>query len=205
MPQLVYKESRSMTPWGRSTVSCSLCRGVVSYSTPSHGGLGVAPGWAVKNLSPQAQALATRQYGKFWFEKDSQCAMLYYEHPELLQRAAPDHCKGKSHAQLRAAVEPTLRKSYPQYFQPVFVALCRASVPIPPTITEGCVVTLRGEDTEYVVFDTEMQNGYAAKRGDRLFYIPKGRIFDDCVAVRRPMRDGTYRIWRDPDVLWRKP
>lgn len=204
MTQPLYKESRSMTPWGKSDQALSLCRGVVSYNTPSHGGLSVSPGWGLKNLSPQAQALGTRQYGRLWYEEDAQCALVYYERPELLRVASPAYCAGKDDATLRGALEPILRKYYPQYFNPVFIALCRVSVPIPPTLTEGCAVQLRGSEKRFIVLDTNTRNGYLLEHSGKRYYAPKGRIFDDCVEVRRPMPDGSYKTWQDPAEKWQE-
>ncbi len=74
--------TKAWTPWGMSDNIVNIRRGVRSYSTPGHGGIGVSRGVAEKMLSDAARFAGEYANGYFWYEEDCKYAIPFYEHPE---------------------------------------------------------------------------------------------------------------------------
>lgn len=71
------------TPWGYAQSARILQRGVQSYSTAGHGGMGITEAIAEKYLTDAARIAAGRpEQGKYWFEEDADGVIPLYEQPE---------------------------------------------------------------------------------------------------------------------------
>ncbi len=71
------------TPWGNADYKRTLTRGVHVVSTPSHGGVMIAKGYAKKNLSETAIKCGL-EYGNYLcYEEDCDYCIPAYELPEL--------------------------------------------------------------------------------------------------------------------------
>lgn len=67
------------SPWGEVQQSTSICRGLLWVSTPGHGGLMVAKGFAGKHLSSAAQKRGI-EYGNYiCFEEDCDWEIVAFE------------------------------------------------------------------------------------------------------------------------------
>lgn len=102
------------TPWGMSDSEYKLLPGFTWFGTPSHGGLRVSAGVAVKKLSPQAIDIGMFSGGYYWYEEDVAYTAPFYELPEL-RSAADNIMGGKTDV---AHLERALREYYPKYFEP---------------------------------------------------------------------------------------
>lgn len=100
------------TPWGESDYDDQVAEGVVSVSTPSHGGILVAKAVAEATLSRDAWAIG-QEFG-LWlaFEEDCAWAAVAYEHPEWfvgIWTNAP------SEERIKMLASETLARWYPEY------------------------------------------------------------------------------------------
>lgn len=70
------------TPWGPADSVQTLAPGIISYSTPSHGGIELSP--ERNRLIPEAIKAATfKQLGqKGWYEEDCDWAIVAHYFPE---------------------------------------------------------------------------------------------------------------------------
>lgn len=75
------------SPWGTIQDSRSICRGVAWVSTPGHGGLRIAKGFAEKHLSEAARKRAIVQGGYLYYEEDCDFAIPLFELPHLWDSA----------------------------------------------------------------------------------------------------------------------
>lgn len=100
------------TPWGQSDSEYKLLPGFIWYGTPSHGGLKVAAGVAVKKLSPQALNIGRYSSGAYWFEEDVAYCAPFYEIPEL-REAADKLMGGRTDVD---HLKSNLEHYYPEYF-----------------------------------------------------------------------------------------
>jgi len=62
------------TPWGNSDSSTKLTRGVICYSTPSHGGFHVSK--TMQQKMPEALRLDNGKHGDGWYEEDCDWCMV---------------------------------------------------------------------------------------------------------------------------------
>lgn len=108
------------TPWGKAQAGFKLDRGVMFYSTSSHGGLRVTKRWARENLSPAAEALADYSGGFLWFEDDCQCNIVFHEHPELWRGMTEAELSDAGISRMRELFERSVRDYYPEYFSKFF-------------------------------------------------------------------------------------
>lgn len=185
------KDTNTSTPWGRADTSYSLTRGVTWYNTPGHGGLGVAPGWAKQNLSPQAQALGERLYGKLWYEEDCQCDLVFFEHPALI---LPIQSSNRTEQDVLDHAEKSIRAYYPQYFDPEFQARCAGGA-LPPTPQVNSLIRLDSNPATYGVTGTS-KNGYMVRNTKTgvPYFVKSTLIFESCCY----MKTGEVE-WQDPN------
>jgi hypothetical protein len=71
------------TIWGYTDSTKKRCDGVISVSTPSHGGIRVDKKWAEENLTKEAREAGCFCYDFYWYEEDCDWAIVIFEHPEL--------------------------------------------------------------------------------------------------------------------------
>lgn len=75
------------TPWGKAQSIYKITRGVVEVSTASHGGIGIAIGYAEKHYPKEVLNKAIFKYERYWFEEDCAYALpLYYNYDLLMDR-----------------------------------------------------------------------------------------------------------------------
>lgn len=133
------------TPWGKSDSRVAIERGVSWVGTPSHGGLAITAGRAVKTLTGRAVTIAMiAVYGTEWvnlpnssylfFEEDCLYAIPFYEHPEWYRALeastavsmadngyAEDSLKHIANSRradddVRDEMSIVIRRWYPEYF-----------------------------------------------------------------------------------------
>jgi hypothetical protein len=103
------------TPWGRADTAYFLAPGVVWYSTPGHGGLGIGAQAAKKLLSAKARFLSESWSGAYWFEEDCGWALAFIEHPEwehAFQKVA-----GGTKIHSKEEMKELVQRYYPKYFE----------------------------------------------------------------------------------------
>jgi len=66
----------TQTPWGKSDSSTKIARGIVSYSTPSHGGIHVSKGLLAKMPEPFRKTNG-------WYEEDCEWCMVALSFPQF--------------------------------------------------------------------------------------------------------------------------
>ena len=71
------------TPWGRADHLRTITTGVIEVSTPRHGGIAIAKGYAEKHLSEAAREKAIFQNSYYFFEEDCDWAIPMFELKEL--------------------------------------------------------------------------------------------------------------------------
>ena len=106
-------EKGTQTPWGLSDSTKPIVRGITSYSTPSHGGISVAPG-ATKWLSKFTVANGMKWGGGYWYEEDCAADLVLYDlwknYPgadSAIKRAFPGYTQEKC--------EASVKRWYPEY------------------------------------------------------------------------------------------
>jgi len=187
------------TPWGRADCSTQLTRGVVWYTTPGHGGLSVTVAWARDNLTLQAQYLAMFWGGKLWYEEDCKCAMVFHEHPHLWYR-------------LIVGEDPTvdwtasIRSWDPDYFDPDFIARCKAAGDIPDLLFIQPGDQIKVGDNMYRVLNEWTRRGKSAYRimvhADNRYPThggPRYRVSNAEIQGR------LQSITREGSVVWTRP
>jgi len=186
------------TPWGKADLAYDIVRGVKFYITPGHGGFGIAPGWAEKNLSPQARYLAAYEYGKLWYEEDCQCELVFYEHPEFLLALyqKPEQREGFSADGTRKTAEDSIRRYYPSYFDSTFVEECEkaGSIPRIRDLIRGDVLYLERHPSAYVVTGMRKKKLLVTQlKTETTYAVSNARLLSALKEVTR----GT--------VFWRRP
>jgi hypothetical protein len=71
------------TPWGTADQSKKIARGIVFYSTPSHGGYHLS-----KTLNAQVHPALRREKG--WYEEDCEYAIVHFTFPSFFQNPLSD-------------------------------------------------------------------------------------------------------------------
>lgn len=102
--------NEASTPWGSSDTDYTIVRGVVWYSTPSHGGLKVAG----KYLSDAAKEIGKFYAGSYWFEEDVAYAIPVYENFDTWGKNLGDYTGGTNPT--KQELESTIKRWYPEYF-----------------------------------------------------------------------------------------
>lgn len=185
------------TPWGRADYSQRLARGVVSYGTPSHGGLSVTVKWARDNLTLPAQYLALHWGGKLWYEEDAQCLLVFIEHPELIETLSPN-AKPPSAEDL----ERWVRRWDPDYHDEAFRDACRVAGDLPDLmyLQPGDRVKLTGNQNAYRVAIHWIPRG---KQRDRVARQEGTRT--DFRLTDADVRGRLASIEREGSIIWERP
>jgi hypothetical protein len=186
------KACSTTTLWGRADDSRQLTRGVVWYTTPGHGGLGVSLAWAAQNLTPAAQELGERQYGRLWYEEDCLCSIVFYEHPEL---DMPLGGTERTMEEIRESNAWAIRKYFARYFDPEFQRTCGAN-PISPALRVGDVVTLTSRSFQVIQVRPDDYLVYENNAGP--FRLRKAAVMETATRV---IRDGVM-VWRRVSDSW---
>jgi len=104
------------TPWGLSQHVEQFARGLCSVSTAGHGGYMVGKGFAMKHLSPEAQAQGM-EYGNYLaYEEDCLWAVVAYELPKYWPVMFP---KCSDPVILKASIVRSLERWVPEYLNAV--------------------------------------------------------------------------------------
>ena len=189
------------TPWGCADFSVKLTRGVVWYSTPSHGGLSVTPTWARKNLTLRAQYLAMYWGGKLWFEEDCDCALVFHEHPDLWERftGQPEPAE---------PFKDSIRRWSPSYFDPAFRDACHKAGDVPDLLflQPGDEIKLTGSTTVYRVTEDWARRGKSTHR----VTVPADNPFPTHGGPRYRLTDADVQgrleyIIREGEAVWERP
>jgi hypothetical protein len=181
------KSCKTVTPWGIADFSEQLTRGVVSYVTPGHGGLRVAPGWAAKHLTPMARALGDKYAGAYWYEEDCACALVFFEFPELSNGDAEN---------TKRTARKVIQTYFPEYFNPEFQEL--TSVPTPNYLIPGDSFRLDSlEGVLYTVY-VKQNTKYIIYGNGSTMKISQNQLFNRLAMVKSK----TGSIWTDPMLTW---
>ena len=108
-----YLDGGPRTPWGKADFGYKLDKGVTWYTTPSHGGLGVAGGVAKRALSPQALKQGEVRSGYVWYEEDVAYVVAFYENPKW-EKALSKLAGGSVMSMAQKA--KTIERWMPEYF-----------------------------------------------------------------------------------------
>lgn len=100
---------RKQTPWGQADNAVELAPGIVSYSTPSHGGI-----WLSAERRKQLPEVKTFLGGNEWFEEDCDWAIPYVFFAEDIRV----HGKAYKFEENLAQALRTVEKWHPEFMKP---------------------------------------------------------------------------------------
>ena len=181
-----YKEGPK-TPWGQAQEVYRIDKGVTWYSTPSHGGLGVARGVAKKYLSPQARDLAMKWGGTLWYEEDCDWAIPFYEVPKWEDVMAKMGWAKKTSESYK---HDLIEKYNPEYFT-------AEPKEEPPTVKElmiGDIVVMQTRPSTFEI--VEIKGSKALGRA-----VDTGQVYS---MPSRTFEDKVVKVERGGKVIWEK-
>jgi hypothetical protein len=96
------------TPWGQADSAEVLAEGVISYSTPSHGGI-----WLSADRSRQIEKVGAKNFlgSLTWWEEDCDWAVPYWVFRDDIGARARDP---EQHAQAVNAAQEIIRRYHPE-------------------------------------------------------------------------------------------
>lgn len=114
--QRYFKENKGTgTPWGHAQYAARFLRGIVFYSTSSHGGLKVTKKVGDKYLSEFARTHCIRTEDAYWFEEDCDINVPVYEltlNLEGFRESARDVFKAVDDTE---SMKESVKRAYPSY------------------------------------------------------------------------------------------
>ena len=187
------------TPWGKADNSTVMCRGVVLYETPSHGGLCCTVAWAKRNLTPHAQYSGMRLYGKLWYEEDCAISIVMYEHPEIARKLSPNYYAGKSDAEISLDHLQTIKVYNQRYLDLAFQQICHDN-PIVTDLQRGDEIQIQ-DGRLFIVLDARDRKRYlvadSTGGGTCVYGLRSSVVFQSLAWMRR---NGTE--WRSAEKFY---